>query len=94
MFGAKKFLVQKNWGQKSKKIWLQKNFGPKNIWAKKSFVWKNVGPQKLRPQKIGPKSLVKILAELCQAQDKIKLFYLGAFCLILFGRFCWFGLVG
>ena len=49
--GTKNFLVQKCLGQKSKKIGYKKIFGEKNIRLKRSFVKKNVGPQKLRPPK-------------------------------------------
>ena len=60
IFGKKSFFGPKNIWVKKGNIFGPKNFWSKNILVKKSVVQKNVGPQKSRNPKMGPKILVKI----------------------------------
>ena len=50
MLGTKN-VAHKNLHEKKvkKKIRYNKFFGPRKIWVKRSFVQKNIGPQRLRP---------------------------------------------
>ena len=80
IFGTTNLLVQETFlPHKSKKysvpkFWVQKYFG-----QNKFFFKKNVGPQKLRHQKLGPKSLVKIwsvTAEIILIWTNVTQFYM------------------